>query len=69
MKVAEEVPLEGASPFELRVELSKSVSESVVKKALETGDLGFLHSFTTGSAVDGPGSIAVFTVTTLTPGT
>jgi pyruvate formate lyase activating enzyme len=55
MKVAEEVPLEGASPFELRVELSKSVSESVVKKALETGDLGFLHSFTTGSAVDGPG--------------
>jgi pyruvate formate lyase activating enzyme len=55
MKVAEEVPLEGASPFELRVELSKSVSESAVKKALETGDLGFLHSFTTGSAVDGPG--------------
>jgi pyruvate formate lyase activating enzyme len=55
MKVAEEVPLEGTSPFELRVELSKSVSESVVKKALETGDLGFLHSFTTGSAVDGPG--------------
>lgn len=55
MKVAEEVPLEGTSPFELRVELSKDVSESVVKKALETGDLGFLHSFTTGSAVDGPG--------------
>ena len=55
MKVAEEVPLEGTSPFELRVDLSKSVSESVVKKALETGDLGFLHSFTTGSAVDGPG--------------
>jgi len=55
MKVTEEVPLEGTSPFELRVELSKSVSEPVVKKALETGDLGFLHSFTTGSAVDGPG--------------
>ena len=55
MKVADEVPLEGTSPYELRVELSKSVSESVVKKALETGDLGFLHSFTTGSAVDGPG--------------
>ena len=55
MKVADEVPLEGTSPFELRVEISKSVSESVVKKALETGDLGFLHSFTTGSAVDGPG--------------
>jgi pyruvate formate lyase activating enzyme len=55
MKVAEEVPLEGTSPFELRVELSKSVSESVVKKALATGELGFMHSFTTGSAVDGPG--------------
>jgi pyruvate formate lyase activating enzyme len=51
----EEVPLEGGSPFELRVELSKGVSESVVKRALETGDCGFLHSFTTGSAVDGPG--------------
>ena len=50
-----EVPLEGTTPYELRVELSKSVSESVVKQALETGDLGFLHSFTTGSAVDGPG--------------
>ena len=55
MKVAEEVPLEGTSPYELRVELSKGISESVVKKALETGDMGFLHSFTTGSAVDGPG--------------
>lgn len=54
-ELKEEVPLEGTSPFELRVELSKGVSESVVKKALETGDCGFLHSFTTGSAVDGPG--------------
>jgi pyruvate formate lyase activating enzyme len=53
--MSEEVPLESTNPFELRVELSKSVSESVVKKALETGDIGFLHSFTTGSAVDGPG--------------
>ena len=26
-----------------------------VRSALKTGDLGFLHSFTTGSAVDGPG--------------
>ena len=55
MKVVDEVSLEGTSPFELRVELSKGVSESVVKEALQTGDLGFLHSFTTGSAVDGPG--------------
>ena len=50
-----ETPLETSSPFELREGLSKNVSESVVKKALETGDIGFLHSFTTGSAVDGPG--------------
>jgi pyruvate formate lyase activating enzyme len=55
LKLAIEVPLEGKSPFELRVDLSKYVAESVVKKALETGDIGFLHSFTTGSAVDGPG--------------
>ena len=54
-ELKEEVPLEGKSPFELRVDLSKHVAEPVVKKALETGDLGFLHSFTTGSAVDGPG--------------
>lgn len=53
--MSEEVPLETTNPFELRVDLSKCVSESVVKKALETGDIGFLHSFTTGSAVDGPG--------------
>jgi pyruvate formate lyase activating enzyme len=49
------VPLEGMSPYELRAGLSKDVPESLVKKALETGDIGFIHSFTTGSAVDGPG--------------
>ena len=48
-------PLEGKSPFELRVDQSRSVPESAVKQALETGDMGFLHSFTTGSTVDGPG--------------
>jgi pyruvate formate lyase activating enzyme len=48
-------PLEGKSPFELRVNQSGDLPESVVRKALETGDVGFLHSFTTGSAVDGPG--------------
>jgi pyruvate formate lyase activating enzyme len=47
--------LEAASPFELRVNLSAGVSESAIKKALDTGDVGFLHSFTTGSTVDGPG--------------
>jgi pyruvate formate lyase activating enzyme len=35
--------------------MGRNVSESAVKKALVTGDIGFLHSFTTGSAVDGPG--------------
>ena len=48
-------PLEGRSPFELRVNQSGAVPESAVKKALATGDMGFLHSFTTGSTVDGPG--------------
>lgn len=48
-------PLEGKSPFELRVNLGRSVPESDVRKALATGDMGFLHSFTTGSTVDGPG--------------
>ncbi|HYJ45150.1 MAG TPA: pyruvate formate-lyase-activating protein, partial [Pyrinomonadaceae bacterium] len=47
--------LEARSPFELRTSQSRSVPESVVKMALETGDMGFLHSFTTGSTVDGPG--------------
>ncbi len=43
------------SPFALRVNLGKGVPESDVRTALATGDMGFLHSFTTGSAVDGPG--------------
>jgi pyruvate formate lyase activating enzyme len=43
------------SPFALRVDLGKGVPESDVRTALATGDMGFLHSFTTGSAVDGPG--------------
>jgi len=49
------ISLEAKSPFELRVDLSRNVEESVVKRALVTGDMGFLHSFTTGSTVDGPG--------------
>ena len=47
--------LEAKSPFELRVNKGSKVSESVIKQALESGDIGFIHSFTTGSAVDGPG--------------
>jgi pyruvate formate lyase activating enzyme len=49
------VSLEASSPFELRVNLSSETPESAVKQALTSGDMGFLHSFTTGSAVDGPG--------------
>jgi len=48
-------PLHAQSPFELRVSLGSKVSEIDVRKALATGEMGFLHSFTTGSAVDGPG--------------
>lgn len=47
--------LEAKSPFELRVNQSAGAKESYVKQSIETGDVGFLHSFTTGSAVDGPG--------------
>jgi pyruvate formate lyase activating enzyme len=54
-KVLENTSLEASSPFELRVNLSAGVSENAVKAALITGDLGFIHSFTTGSTVDGPG--------------
>lgn len=52
---AESTPLESASPFELRTGLGEKVSDEEVREALASGDLGFLHSFTTGSTVDGPG--------------
>jgi pyruvate formate lyase activating enzyme len=51
----QQTPLEAASPFELRINLGRDVPESDVRTALASGDMGFLHSFTTGSAVDGPG--------------
>jgi pyruvate formate lyase activating enzyme len=47
--------LTAKSPFELRVNLGVQVPEADVRAALASGDMGFLHSFTTGSAVDGPG--------------
>src|SRR6476469_1001643 len=49
------VPLEAASPYVMRVSLGERVPDTDVRSALKSGDLGFLHSFTTGSAVDGPG--------------
>ena len=49
-----EVPLV-ASPYDLRVGLGEKVKELDTRAAIESGELGFVHSFTTGSAVDGPG--------------
>ncbi len=49
-----EVPLV-AKAHELRVSLGERVGESEIRAALESGDRGFIHSFITGSAVDGPG--------------
>jgi pyruvate formate lyase activating enzyme len=54
-EINESGSLEAKSPFELRVNKGSKVSESAIKQALESGDIGFIHSFTTGSAVDGPG--------------
>ena len=51
----ESASLEAKSPYELRVNQGARMTESAVKRALETGDVGFLHSLTTGSTVDGPG--------------
>ena len=51
----QQTPLEAKSPFDLRVDLGKDVAETDVRTALASGDMGFMHSFTTGSAVDGPG--------------
>ncbi len=53
--VAATPPLAAESEFVLRTDLGRRVPENDVRAALATGDLGFLHSFTTGSAVDGPG--------------
>lgn len=44
-----------ASPYDLRVSMGEHVGESGTRAALQSGDFGFVHSFTTGSAVDGPG--------------
>src|SRR5215472_2387287 len=48
-------PLEAQSPFVLRVDQSQNVPDDAARAALASGEMGFLHSFTTGSTVDGPG--------------
>ncbi len=55
VQAPQEVPLQAKSPFDLRVNLARKVTESEIRGAVASGDMGFLHSFTTGSAVDGPG--------------
>ena len=49
------VSIEAKSPFELRVNMGRDVPDATVRSALASGDMGFLHSFTTGATVDGPG--------------
>src|SRR4051812_38776422 len=51
----EDESLEAGSPYELRVDLGKHVPEPNRHAAIASGEVGFLHSFTTGSTVDGPG--------------
>jgi pyruvate formate lyase activating enzyme len=55
MTDAAQVSLVAKNPYELRVDLGARISEGDVRSALASGDMGFLHSYTTGSAVDGPG--------------
>ena len=55
MSDAPAVSLAAKSPFELRVHLGDGVTDQSVREALASGDMGFLHSYTTGSTVDGPG--------------
>src|SRR4051812_46701093 len=50
-----QTPLGAKSPYELRVDLGKDIPDVDVRTALASGDMGFLHSFTTGATVDGPG--------------
>ena len=51
--LASDAPI--GSPFDFRISKSEQADETDIKSALESGDWGFFHSFTTGSAVDGPG--------------
>lgn len=52
--VHSEVPLIG-SAYDLRVSLGEHATETDIHSAMESGEWGFVHSFTTGSTVDGPG--------------
>ena len=57
MKLAElapEAPPVG-SPYDFRIGSAQKLDETDIQSAMASGDWGFFHSFTTGSAVDGPG--------------
>jgi pyruvate formate lyase activating enzyme len=43
------------SPFDFRISNADKIDEADIRSALGSGEWGFFHSFTTGSAVDGPG--------------
>ena len=45
--------LEALTPFELRVGVSADLPEARVRAALATGEMGFVHSLTPGTPVDG----------------
>ena len=49
-----EIPLIG-NPFDLRLSLSERIGETDIRSAMDSGEWGFVHSFQTGSGVDGPG--------------
>ena len=53
-----QMSLEAKSPFELRVDLGRHVPETDFRTALATGEMGFVHSFTTGSTVEVPAGIS-----------
>ena len=52
--LAPEAPPVG-SPFDYRIGSAQKLDETDLRSAIDSGDWGFFHSFTTGSAVDGPG--------------
>ena len=39
------------SPYDLRLSMGEKVSESDMRSAIESGDWGFMHSFTTVSTI------------------
>jgi len=57
MKLAELEPTTPpiGNPFDFRISEAHKIEETDIQSALQSGEWGFFHSFTTGSAVDGPG--------------